>query len=65
MYGPSGASNQKVELNKMFLELDFVGVASKKNTPILTFDFHPRGPRIKKLHETESDWRPILGGSLL
>ena len=49
----------------MFLELDFVGVASKKNTPILTFDFHPRGPRIKKLHETESDWRPILGGSLL
>ena len=58
----------------MFLEFDFVGVPSIKNNPILTFDFHPPPPgpggtrgalrmrRIKKLHKTENDWRPILAG---
>ena len=52
------------------------GVPSIKNNQILTFDFHPSrdlpGPRgtrgalgvrrIKKLHKTESDRRPILAG---
>ena len=60
----------------MFLEFDFVGGPIYKNYPILTFDFHlsrdhpgPRGTRgalgvrrIKKLHKTESDRRPILAG---
>ena len=29
----------------MFLEFDFVGGPSYKNTPILTFDFDPPPPR--------------------
>ena len=50
----------------MFVEFDFQGVPSIKNTPILTFDFYPSrdlGVRqIKKLHKTKSDRRPILRG---
>ena len=51
----------------MFLEFDFRWGPFYKNTPSMTFDFHPsrvtRGAlgvrSIKKLHKTENDWRPI------
>ena len=47
----------------MFSDFDFRGCPFYKNTPILTFDFHPyapsvgtpgalRGNQIKKLHKT-------------
>ena len=56
----------------MFLEFDFWGVPSLKNTPILTFDFPLPGPegthgalgvcQIKKLHNTKSNRHLILVG---
>ena len=59
----------------MLLEFDFRGILSIKNTPILTFDFHPSlawgypwGPRvrrIKKLHKSKSDRRLFSGGLVI
>ena len=63
---------KKFNKTKCSQNLILGGVPSIKNTPILTFDFHPLRTsgypralwvhRIKKLHKTKSDWRPIVEG---